>query len=72
MLSAIISLVMLGNSLRREAKREDGEELVEAKIQSSIAGIAVGGTRRKLLNRELSMGSIEIKESEKQREREEV
>lgn len=63
---------MLGNSLRREAKREDGEELVEAKIQSSIAGIAVGGTRRKLLNRELSMGSIEIKESEKQREREEV
>ena len=55
---------MLGNSLRREAKREDGEELIEAKMQSSIAGIAAGGTRRKLLNKELSMGSIENTESQ--------
>lgn len=55
----------LGNSLRREEKSEDGEEPVETSIQSSITGTATGGSRRKLLQREVAMGSIELNRGEK-------
>lgn len=39
-------------------KSEEGEEFVEARIQSSIAGIAAGGTNRKLLKSDAVMGSM--------------
>lgn len=48
------------NSLRRELKSEEGEEFVEARIQSSIAGIAAGGTNWKLLNSDAVMGPMFI------------
>lgn len=49
---------MLGNCSRRVEKIENGDEAVEANIQSSIAGIASGGTSRKLVNNEAMIGSI--------------
>lgn len=50
------TLVDCGKASRSEKKRVDGDEGVKDRMQSSIAGMAAGGTRRKLLSRE----SIEV------------
>lgn len=45
--------MILGKVSRSEEKRDNGDEAVEAKIQSNIAGTAAGGTCRKLLDNEV-------------------
>lgn len=49
-----------GNASRSEKKRVVGDDGVNDIIQSNITGIAAGGTRRKLLDRESSEVSIEV------------
>ena len=52
---------MWGNSSRRRWKNEDGEAAVDVNMQSSTAGMAAGGTRRKLLKSEATIESIEFR-----------
>lgn len=49
-----------GKLSRREAKIIDGEEPVDAKMQSSIGGIAAGGTWLQLLESEKIKEAIEL------------
>lgn len=54
------TLLKVGNSLRRVEKIDEGAAFVEANIQSSIPGIAAGGTCRKLLRSDSTIGSIGV------------
>lgn len=51
--------MFFGKVSRSESKSSDGDNPVEAKRQSKIAGTAIGGTLRKLSNSELETEAME-------------
>ncbi|MCD7470744.1 hypothetical protein HAX54_010846, partial [Datura stramonium] len=60
MIKVVSRVPLYLDEIGRLEKIDEGAEFVEANIQSSIAGIAPGGTCRKLLRSESTIGSVEF------------